>query len=56
MQRALLPIALAAVRTTSHILAGRPFERYAHWIYMSAAYDLVFIAAAVLLFDYALQE
>jgi heme exporter protein B len=53
---AAVPIALAAVRTTSHILAGRPFERYANWVYMSAAYDLVFIAAAVLLFDHALQE
>jgi len=53
---AAVPIALAAVRATSHILAGRPFARYANWIYMSAAYDLVFIAAAVLLFDYALQE
>jgi len=53
---AAVPIALAAVRTTSHILAGRPFARYANWVYMSAAYDLIFIAAAVLLFDYALQE
>jgi heme exporter protein B len=53
---AAVPIALAAVRTTSHILAGRPFARYANWVYMSAGYDLVFIAAAVLLFDYALQE
>jgi heme exporter protein B len=53
---AAVPIALAAVRATAHILAGRPFARYANWIYLSAAYDLVFIAAAVLLFDYALQE
>jgi heme exporter protein B len=53
---AAVPIALAAVRTTSHILAGRPFERYANWVWLSAAYDLVFIAAAVLLFDHALQE
>jgi heme exporter protein B len=53
---AAVPIALAAVRTTSHILAGHPFARYANWVYMSAAYDLIFIAAAVLLFDYALQE
>lgn len=53
---AAVPMALAAVRTMSQILAGRPFERYAHWVYLSAAYDLVFIAAAVLLFDLALQE
>jgi heme exporter protein B len=53
---AAVPIALAAVRTTSHILAGHPFDRYANWVWLSAAYDLVFIAAAILLFDFALQD
>jgi heme exporter protein B len=53
---AAVPIALAAVRTTSHILAGRPLQHYAHWVWLSAGYDLVFLAAAVLLFDHALQE
>jgi heme exporter protein B len=53
---AAVPLALAAVRATSQILAGRPFERYGHWIALSAAYDLVFLAAAVLLFDVALQD
>ncbi|HKQ98195.1 MAG TPA: heme exporter protein CcmB [Candidatus Polarisedimenticolia bacterium] len=53
---AAVPIALAAVRTTGGLLAGRPFERFAHWVWMSAAYDLIFLAAAVLLFDFALDE
>ena len=53
---AAVPIALSAVRTTAHILAGRPFESFAHWVYLSAGYDLIFLAAAVLLFDYALQD
>jgi heme exporter protein B len=53
---AAVPIALAAVKTTTHLLAGRPFERYASWIALSAAYDLIFLAAAVLLFDYVLEE
>lgn len=53
---AAVPIALSAVRTTSHILAGRPLEHYAHWVSLSFGYDLVFLAAAVLLFDYALQD
>jgi heme exporter protein B len=53
---AALPIALAAVRATSHILAGGPFAYYANWIYLAAAYDLVFLSASVLLFDYALQD
>lgn len=51
-----VPLALAAVRTTGHLLAGRPFERFAHWVWLSAAYDLIFLAAAVLLFDFALEE
>jgi len=53
---AAVPIALAAVRTTSHVLAGRPFEVYANWVWLSGGYDLVFLSAAVLLFDFALQE
>ncbi len=51
-----VPIALAAVKTTSAIRAGRPWDRYAHWVTLSAAYDVVFLAAAVLLFDYVLEE
>jgi heme exporter protein B len=51
-----VPITLAAVKTTSSILAGRPFERYAPWLGLTAAYDLIFLAAAVLLIDYVLEE
>jgi heme exporter protein B len=53
---AAVPIALAAVKTTSQILAGRPFDRFAPWVALSAAYDAIFLAAAVLLFDYVLEE
>ena len=51
-----VPLALAAVRATGAILAARPLDRYAHWLALSAAYDLIFLAAAVLLFDHALEE
>ncbi len=53
---AAVPVALAAVKTTTHLVAGRPFERYAPWVALSAGYDLVFLAASVLLFDYVLEE
>ena len=53
---AAVPVALSAVKTTSHLLAGRPFATYAHWLQMTAAYDLIFLAAAVLLFDYVLED
>ena len=51
-----VPLALAAVRATGHILAARPLDRYAHWLVLSGAYDLIFLAAAVLLFDHALDD
>jgi heme exporter protein B len=51
-----VPIALAAVRATGHVLMERPVDRYAHWLTLSAAYDLIFLAAAVLLFDHALDD
>ena len=53
---AAVPVALAAVKTTSHLLAGHPFARYAPWIALSASYDLIFLSAAVLLFDQVLEE
>ena len=53
---AAVPVALAAVKTTSHLLAGHPVARYSPWLAMSAAYDLIFLAAAVLLVDHVLEE
>jgi heme exporter protein B len=53
---AAVPIALAAVKTTTHVLAGRPFSAYSNWVQMSAAYDVIFLSAAVLLFDFALED
>jgi len=53
---AAVPLALSAVRSTSHVLAGHPFDRYASWIALSGAYDLIFLTTAILLFDYVLDE
>jgi heme exporter protein B len=53
---AAVPIALSAVKATTHILAGRPFDRFSSWLAMSAAYDVIFLAAAVLLFDFVMQD
>jgi heme exporter protein B len=53
---AAVPVALAAVKTTTHLLAGRSFAAYGMWVQMSAAYDVIFLAAAVLLFDYVLED
>ena len=53
---ATVPIALAAVKTTSAILAGRELSRCTPWIALSFAYDAIFLSAAVLLFDHVLED
>ncbi len=53
---AVVPVALAAVKATTYILAGHPFERFSPWIAMSAGYDIIFLAVAILLFDHVLQD
>ncbi|MFQ5845487.1 MAG: heme exporter protein CcmB [Planctomycetota bacterium] len=53
---AAVPVALAAVKATSYVLAGRPLERYAPWIWLSVAYDVIFLSASVLLFEHVLEE
>ncbi len=53
---AAVPVSLAAVKATSQLLAGRPLERYAPWLALSFAYDAIVLAAAVLLFDFVLED
>ena len=53
---AAVPVALAAVKTTGYVLAGRSFGDCRVWLQMSLAYDVIFLAAAVLLFDVVLEN
>ena len=50
------PASFEMYRTRSVMSSCRPFERYASWVALSAAYDLIFLAASVLLFDYVLED
>src|SRR5712691_8116990 len=45
----LLPLTYA-VQATARLLAGRPLSEVSGWLKLLAAYDLVFVAVAVLLF------
>lgn len=51
-----VPIAIAAVKATSELLAGRSFEDFSSWITLSAAYDLIFLSVGVLLFETVVRE
>lgn len=51
-----LPLIMAAVNASRGIIAGELPERWAMWPFVLLAYDLVFVAAAYMLFDYVVEE
>ena len=51
----LLPLTYA-VQATARLLAGRPLSEVSGWLKLLAAYDLVFVAVAVLLFPHTMDE
>jgi heme exporter protein B len=51
----LLPLTYA-VQATARLLGGRPLSEVSGWLKLLAAYDLVFVAVAVLLFPHTVDE
>jgi len=51
----LLPLTYA-VQATARLLAGRPLSEVSGWLKLLAAYDLVFVAVALLLFPHTMDE
>ena len=51
-----LPVLVAAVRATTSILQGLPFEDYQAWISLLIAYDAIFLGVAIVAFDYVVEE
>lgn len=51
-----VPVMLSAVRLTSGILDQVPFEDVSHWLALLVAFDLIFIAASFILFDFVVEE
>jgi heme exporter protein B len=51
-----VPVLIAAVRASNAILAGLPWAEISPWISMLAGYDVIFVAAAFMLFDYVVEE
>ena len=52
----LVPPITAAVQVTARLFGGRPLSETAAWIRMLAGYDIVVIVAALLIFEYTLDE
>lgn len=52
----IIPAMLAAVRLTSAILDDIPFDEVSQWLALLVAFDLIFIAASFMLFEYVVEE
>jgi len=52
----LAPLLIAASRTTTAGLTGEPLEAVQSWLMLLGAFDLVFVVAGWLFFDYVLED
>lgn len=52
----IIPVMLAAVRLTAAILDGTPFGDVQSWLALLVIFDLVFMVASVILFEFVVEE
>jgi heme exporter protein B len=52
----MVPVLIAGVRATGSLLDGEPLSEISNWLRLLVAYDVIFLAAAFLLFDYVVEE
>ena len=52
----MVPVFVAGVQAVSELLDGETLAGILRWIQLLVAYDAIFIAAAMLLFDYVVEE
>jgi heme exporter protein B len=51
-----LPVLIAAVKASGGYLAGSPLQEIWPWLNILIVYDVIFIAAAFMVFDYIVEE
>ena len=52
----LVPLLVGAVQATTALMANDPFNRSGDWIRLLVVFDLIFLVACVLAFDYVIEE
>jgi heme exporter protein B len=52
----LIPLLVGAVKATGAVLAGDPMGEAASWMRLIAIFDLIFFMAALLIFQYVIEE
>ncbi len=51
-----LPVIIAAVKASQGFIQMQPWTEFSIWVNILVAYDLIFLAAAFMLFDFILEE
>jgi heme exporter protein B len=51
-----IPLILAVVRGTEIVMRGEPFDLAMPWLKLMVAFDVVFVTASLLMFEYLVQE
>lgn len=51
-----IPLILSAVKGTEVVLRGEPFDLALPWLKLMAAFDVVFLVASLLTFEYLVEE
>ena len=52
----MVPVLISAVRSTGQLMAGSDFGEVANWIRMLIVYDLVFLVACFIVYDFVMEE
>lgn len=52
----MVPVILAAVKTTGSILQGKSYSEISGWIKLLTAFDIIFITVPYLTFEYLIEE
>ena len=51
-----LPVVIAAVKASQGFFLNQPLADFSVWINILVAYDLIFVAVALMIFDYVLED
>ncbi|MBI5788241.1 MAG: heme exporter protein CcmB [Candidatus Schekmanbacteria bacterium] len=51
-----VPVIIAAVKSTGRVLNGDPMDQLAGWLQLLAAFDIIFLVVCFLTFEYVIEE
>ena len=51
-----VPVIIAAVKTTGVVLEGGPWEDMLNWLQIILAFDVIFLVGATLVFEFVVEE